>query len=151
MPEEKKSEAVPETANPFSSELFAQAMEARASSDPNSPKPSMHRDCTFIMSASECVPGTFPMDFKVTLRSLTSRQETAAAKGVSEPMEVGTALSKMALFAVNGTPLKGQDEKEWLWDHLASGGRQIIIAMYSTIGMAKEDAVKKAESSLVSS
>ena len=150
--DEQNEKDKPEEKEPaYSSSALEDAMEATTSNEPGAAPPTMHRECTFRVDHNVCSPNTFREDFKLTLRSLSSKQETRAVKGVSEPIEVGTALAKASLHALNGTPLKGKDEKDWLWDHLAPGGRQITIGMYSNIGMATEESVKKAESSLVSS
>lgn len=105
-------------------------------------------ECTFIMDHTVCEPGVFPQDFKITLRGLSSGQEISATKDHgNDALEVGIMLAKASLYALNGRPIKESDHRDFLWEAIGSGGRQIVQAMYAQFGMAPASALGKAMAS----
>lgn len=86
-------------------------------------------------------------DFVLQIRSLTPKQEMSCTKNVEGPIELATKFSEMSLCAMNGRPLKPH-EKEWLWRHLGTGGRQLVTGMYGVSFMTDPKAVKEAKESL---
>lgn len=103
---------------------------------------------TFVMDHTECGPGVFPQDFKVTLRSLSSRDEMKAAKAAkSDPASLGFEMAKASLYKINGD-LLGHAEKEFFWDAFDNGGRQLVMYAFQKIAGAREESVGKVLESL---
>ncbi len=98
----------------------------------------------FIMDHTVCAPGLFPGDFKIKLQSLTSSEEIHAMRGVDDPMAVATVLAKASIYALNGTPIKSSDQKDFLWEAISSGGRQVVQNMFAQMGFAPQRALGKA-------
>lgn len=131
-------------ANP---DALRQAMEASRRTwtpggDTKSPIP--RRFITFEVDPDACAPGIFPGPFLLTLATLTSGEELEALKDVGDdPVRIGMSLARRALNAVNGSEL-GPIEREWLWEALGGGGRQLASAMFAEIGQTDVRALGKA-------
>ncbi len=102
----------------------------------------------FIMDHTCCAPGIWPGDFKIKIRSLTSGEEMDAMRGVDDPMAIATTLAKASIFALNGTPIKSSDQKDFLWEAIGSGGRQVVQNMFAQTGFAPQRALGKAMASI---
>lgn len=106
------------------------------------------REATFTVDHTVCMPGVFTEDFEVTIRSLSSADELAASRSSNgDPVIMAFALAKASLRAVNGRLLKTH-EREVFWEWLDSGGRQVVTAVFTKVGMADEETTKKAMGTL---
>ena len=109
------------------------------------------RELTFVVDHKLCAPNTFPEDFKLTLHSLLHSEEMDATRGkATDALSVGMLYAQRSLCSVNGKKLDGF-ERDWLWEVLGGGGRQIVVGIYSQLGMATEEALGKARMTLESS
>lgn len=103
----------------------------------------------FDVDGEICAPGLFvgpdgqPYVFTVTLAALTSGQELAATRGVQDPAEAVHLLARASMEAVNGAPL-AEDQREFFWEALGPGGRQLVITMYGQIGGLNPQSMGKA-------
>ena len=109
------------------------------------------RKVTFVLDpeAARSSPGVFPAPFELTLQSLTGKEELEAVQGAEDMggAAVGLALARAGLAAVNGTPV-GIIEREWLWEHLGTGGRMLCVMMGQEVGAISPVALGKARASL---
>lgn len=103
---------------------------------------------TFILDGQTCAPDVFVdeagayYDFEVTMRSLDSREEISALAGTTDPGAVPFLLAKQSLYAINGKAIPG-DRKDFLWECLGMGGRQLCLMAFQHLGSASGAALGK--------
>lgn len=85
-------------------------------------------------------------DFMMQIRSLSPKQEADISKSAESGPQMSMAFARESVAAVNGNPLK-RHEKEWLWSHLGTAGRQLVIGMYAEAFMAAPKALERAKGS----
>ena len=85
-------------------------------------------------------------DFMVQIRSLTPKQEATISKTAVSGPQMSMEFARESVAAINGAPLK-RHQKEWLWNHLGTAGRQLVIGMYAEAFMAAPKALRKARGS----
>ena len=164
LPEEGNEEA-PE----FTPEAMAQALEAAGS--PEDYKPDLvarlvarhmptgkgalnpgeivkRRTVTFDVDGVDCEPDMFVNEsgeyvtFKLTLQSLNSAQEIEAMRGLRDAAAAPMAMTKVALHAINGQVLD-ENRRNFFWEALGAGGRQIAYLAFQSLGAASEAALGK--------
>jgi hypothetical protein len=133
-------------ANP---ELITQLFERKTSVGLTTDKPLIERrKFEFQLDGSACAPGVFVdedgeyFDVMVTLQSLSSAEEIEALTGVRDPNQAPYVLAKRSLLALNGHVLSA-DEREFFWEALGMGGRQLAFLAFGTIGSASGVALGK--------
>ena len=110
------------------------------------------RYTTFVLDHKMCLPDTFPEDFKLTLMSLTHGEEMDCTRGkATDPLSVGMLYAQRSLHSINGGKQLDNFERDWLWEVLGGGGRQLAVGLFSNIGMATEEALGKAQLTLETS
>lgn len=114
------------------------------------PKGIMRRRLSFIVDHELCEPGTFGEDFELTIMSLSSGQEMAAAREAGgDPMTMAFELAQRSICEINGRPLsRGKGEVEMLWEWIGSPGRNLVATMFTDLAAPSKDASKKAQDSL---
>ena len=106
--------------------------------------PIPRRKITFEVDPDACAPGIFPGPFLLTMQSLSSAEELTALRGVGDDaIAVGLSLAVASLHKLNGTEI-GYTQRQWLWEALGSGGRQLCATMFARVGMANAGALGKA-------
>lgn len=108
------------------------------------------KQVTFVVDHNACRPGVFDGDFKVTLESLSSGQELAAAKeSKGDPTAMAFIMAKKSLTAVDDVRIDASvGEDDFLWEALDQGGRMIVVSMFAKVGTPDEATAGKAEDSL---
>lgn len=108
------------------------------------------KEVTFVVDHTVCAAGVFDEDFELTLRSLTSQDELAAARACKGDVTVMAMLmARNSLHALNGAMLdRGLGQDEWLWNVLDAGGRQLVVMMFANVGAPGEAALGKALASV---
>jgi hypothetical protein len=107
----------------------------------------------FILDGAVCLPDTFVdaqgnyIDFEVTMRSLSSKEEIAAVDGIENAHAVPFALARASFHAINGKPLDS-GQKEFFWEAFGMGGRQICLAAFQQVGSATGIALGKFRSTV---
>ncbi len=86
-------------------------------------------------------------DFMLQIQSLTPGQEKAITRNVESGVQMFMGFAEASLLAVNGAPLK-KHHKEWLWNHLGTGGRSLVVAMYTEAFAADPKALTSSRESL---
>lgn len=123
----------------------------RLSQNPQGPRAAIpRRTMTFIIDGAttavfEDDEGN-PLDFYVTMRSLTSSEEIQALKGMTAAPDMPALLAKASLYACNGTPIP-VDQKDLFWEALGNA-RQILTMAFSAIGSASNVALGKYQRSI---
>lgn len=110
------------------------------------------RRVRFIVDAGDCAPGVFVddagelVDFELTLEAPSAIQEVSITEGVKDPAEVVMRLACASMAELNGAPVVGA-QRDFLWEALGPGGRQIVVTMYNEVGSASPSGLGKAKSS----
>lgn len=154
--EEKGAKVVEDSAAGFESieskdpNLWKNVYE-RLSQDPKGPRAAIpRRTITFLIDGAATAAFSDeegnPLDFHVTLRSLTSGEEIAALKGMTAPADMPAMLAKASLYACNGTPID-PDQKDLFWEALGNA-RQIVTMAFNAIGSATNVALGKYQRSI---
>lgn len=95
----------------------------------------------FILDGAVCAPDVFVdgngdyIDFEVTMRSLSSKEEISALDGIANAGAVPFALARASFHAINGKVLD-PGQKEFFWEAFGMGGRQICFAAFQQVGSA---------------
>lgn len=148
--EQGKAEAVEEEADfdpGFLKRIFEEHAPKFSQGRPTKPLPRLKVE--FVVDHEACAPGVFPEDFRLALLGATSYSEQLAAKDAKgDPAVMAIALAKSSMHAVNGTPVVGV-QREWLWEALGAGGRNLVMERLVDVQAPSEDAQKKATESLV--
>jgi hypothetical protein len=103
---------------------------------------------TFTVDGAVCSPDFFVdengdyYDVQLTMQSLMSDEELDALAGISTPSAAPLMLAKQALCALNGRALT-QVQRDWLWEALGMGGRQLCFLAFQQIGSAGASALGK--------
>lgn len=107
------------------------------------------RKMSFIMSGESCTPHVFwnpdtgaYIDFKITIRSLTSADEINSMRGARDGVAVQYSMARAAFYAINDKPIP-ENRREFFWEALGMGGRQLCIAAFQMIGSAGDAALGK--------
>jgi len=106
------------------------------------------RKVTFDLDGVDCAPDVFMNEvgeyitFSVTLQSLNSAQEMEALRGVRDASQAPLAMAKLSLFALNGQPVLDAERDYW-WECLGPGGRQICMMAFGSLGAASESSMGK--------
>jgi len=110
------------------------------------------RTMSFIMAGDACAPHVFwnphtgaYIDFRVTLRSLSSTEEIQAMRGVRDGAVVQYNLARAAFHAINGKPIP-ENRKDFYWEAFGMGGRQMCMVAFQMIGSAGDSALGKFQS-----
>jgi hypothetical protein len=106
------------------------------------------RRITFVISAAACSPGVFTEDFELTLESLTSESELAAARrSKGDQTSLAFLFAYYGMAAVNGDPINDAEaEREWLWEALGPA-RQLVMGLFARGCMVDAESQGKAFSS----
>lgn len=114
------------------------------------PQGIMRRRLSFVVDHELCEPGTFGEDFELTITSLSSAQEMAAAREADgDPMSMAFGLAQRSICSINGRALsRGKGEVEMLWEWLGSPGRNLVATMFTDLAAPSKGAAKKAQDSL---
>lgn len=83
-------------------------------------------------------------DVMIIMRSLTSGEEMKATRGCMDPIAMTSLLTKASIRSASGQILN-DTKREFFWELIGPGGRQICLTMFSEIGTATPDAVGKAQ------
>lgn len=105
---------------------------------------------TFVIDHNACRPGVFDADFKVTLESLNSNQELAAAKeSKGDSTAMAFIMAKKSMSHVDGVKIDSAvGEDEFLWEALDQSGRMLVVSMFAKVGTPDDESAGKAEGSL---
>lgn len=145
--EEPEVDTLPPTQATFSPHALSRAMERHTRSGQAAMAGGdviPRRYSTFVLDFTACEPGVFDEDLSLTLRSLRSSEELGAMRGSGDdPAAVGLGLAKASLCQMNGQTLT-DDQREWLWEAIGGGGRQVVCAMYAHSGFTPAEAMGKA-------
>lgn len=88
------------------------------------------------------------LDVRIRMRSLTSAEERGVIKKVAgNPGSAPFELAKAALFSACGEKLDDA-KKEWLWEVLGPGGRNLCVIAYNMIGGASATVMGKYQASI---
>lgn len=107
----------------------------------------------FDVDGAECSPGMFvddqgrPVTFRLTLQSLLSGEEISATAGVTDPAAAVQHMARASLHQVNGAVIPSGPQREFLWEALGPGGRQLVLAMFQEIGSVTPVGLGKAMAS----
>ncbi len=142
--ETRESNAKPEDVGFFERTYSAATTDGHGSAEPATP----HEVAEFEVPYDVCGKHLKSQgeDFMVQIRSLSPTQEVNISKKAESGPQMSMAFAAASVVAVNGQPLKAH-QKEWLWNHLGTAGRQLVIAMYAEAFMAAPKALKKAKGS----
>lgn len=106
------------------------------------------RKLSFDVDGADCEPDMFTNEegeyvtFRVTLQSLSSAQELEAVRGLKDGTQAPLNMCRLSLFAINGKTLS-EENRDFYWECLGSGGRQICMGFFSQLGAASESAMGK--------
>ncbi len=110
------------------------------------------RTMSFIMGGDACSPHVFwnahtgaYIDFKVTMRSLSSAEEIQAMRSARDGAVVQYNLARASFYAINGKPIPA-DRKDFYWEAFGMGGRQMCMVAFQMIGSAGDAALGKFQS-----
>jgi hypothetical protein len=88
------------------------------------------------------------LDIRINMRSLTSTEEKNVIKSAMQnPSSLPFELAKASLFKVAGEKVDAA-KKEWFWEVIGSGGRQICVVAYTMIGGASQSVLGKYRTSM---
>ncbi len=108
---------------------------------------------SFILDGSVCTPGFFQdedgvfLDVRIGLHSLTSAEEINALKGMRDPGQAPFMLARACLATLNDEKLTA-DQRDFLWEGLGMGGRQLCLMAFQSFGSASYAALGKFQSTL---
>lgn len=103
---------------------------------------------SFVLEGDQGAPDFFVdsegnyFDVRITLRSLTSREEIAALQGITDGSAAPLKLAMACLWKLNDQVL-GPEEKELVWEGLGMKGRQLCLLGFNIIGGASQSALGK--------
>lgn len=135
------SQHAPRTPRP---EALQEAFERFTRSGAGDGQSMPRRELTFTVDPSYCEPGVFRSDFELTLRSLDSTNELAAAteaEGSGNAMMYGFA--KRSVYAFDGQPID-RIRRDFLWEALGTSGRQLVLGKFGELNTASDAAKEKA-------
>ena len=145
-PEEtpRESNAKPDDLGFFQRSFDAGTTDGHGNAEPSTP----HEIAEFEMPFELCGKHLKAQgeDFIIQIRSLSPKQEANISKTAESGPQMSMAFARESVVAVNGDPLK-RHHKEWLWNHLGTAGRQLVIGMYAEAFMADPKALKRAKGS----
>lgn len=111
---------------------------------------------SFVFDGAEGTPEFFAdeegeyFDVKITLRSLSSREELEAMQGVTDGALAPFRLAYACLWKLNDKVLT-PEEKELLWEGIGMKGRQMCLIGTNMIGGASASALGKFRSTFLPS
>lgn len=140
----RESNAKPEDVGFFQRSFEAGTTDAHGGAEPATP----HEIAEFEVPFELCGKHLKSQgeDFIVQIKSLSPKQEANISKTAESGPQMSMAFAAASVVAVNGSPLKSH-EKEWLWRHLGTAGRQLVIGMYAEAFMAAPKALKRSKAS----
>lgn len=113
------------------------------------------REVTFTIDGAACLPEVFVnelgeyVDVTITMHSLTSTEEINAMAGaIQSPETIPYSLAKNALHALNGTPIKDSNQRDFLWEALGPGGRSVCMLAFNEVASASQAVLGKYQASL---
>jgi hypothetical protein len=137
--------------------LMAQIFEQRTKVGPGALKDGgeviERKRFSFILDGSVATPGFFQdedgvfFDVKIGLHSLTSAEEINALKGMRDPGQAPFMLAKSCLASLNDERLTAE-QRDFLWEGLGMGGRQLCLMAFQSFGSASYAALGKFQSTL---
>jgi len=103
----------------------------------------------FVMPATVCGPAVTE-DFILTLATLTSGQELAAARSASgDAVAMGMNMARESVYSVNGKRVtKGSGHLDLLWEALGPPGRNLVIQQWSNLSVASDEDMGKANATV---
>lgn len=104
------------------------------------------RTVTFDIDCEVCSPGLFTDDLSITLQTLTAGEEMKSSRGLTDGPEIVSAMARDSILAVNGSKITSV-QREFLWEALGPGGRQLVLLMHNENGSATNAALGKARAS----
>ena len=140
--EPRASNAKPEDAGFFERAFDAGTTEGHSNEEPATPLEVAEFEVPYEL-CGKYLKG-LKQDFVVQLRSLTPKMEATISKTAESGPQMSMAFAQASVCAVNGAPLK-RHQKEWLWSHLGTAGRQLVIGMYGEAFMARPKALRKSK------
>ncbi len=106
------------------------------------------RKVSFMVDGAQCAEGVFVsangdyLLFELTLQALSSAGEINALREVKSGPEAPHVMCKYALHAINGNVLD-PEQRNFVWEALGMGGRQIALLAFQQIGAASDAALGK--------
>lgn len=103
---------------------------------------------SFVLEGDQGAPDFFVdsegeyYDVRITLRSLSSREEIAALQGITDGSAAPLKLAMACLWKLNDQVLS-PEEKELVWEGLGMKGRQLCLLGFNIIGGASQSALGK--------
>lgn len=93
--------------------------------------------------------GVFDEDFDLTLQALSVGQELSISSdfGADQGMALMHEMAKKTILQFDGDPIANAGQREFLWDALGSGGRQIVLQKMAELAGPLAEAVGKANDS----
>lgn len=105
---------------------------------------------SFDVDGAECAPGMFcdangdAILFHIGLAALSSAQEIAVVKGITDPAQAAQLTAKASIEKINDAPVLPGEQLDFLWESLGAGGRQLVLTMYTEIGALSPTGLGKA-------
>ena len=86
------------------------------------------------------------IDVEIVLHALTSGEEATALGDIKKAQDAPYQLAKAALCEIAETNINSQEDRDFWWEAIGQGGRQLCLVAFGHLGGASEHVMGKYQS-----